>query len=349
MHWGIGALISFLVPAILYALTAPQGLPFGDSGELITAACTLGIPHPPGFPVYCLLGKLFCTLPLESPAYRLNLLSGLLGAVTCLLVYATLKELKLHTLVAIGAALSLATSRLFWSAATEAEVYTLHTCFLALLVWLAVRYRNRHNTWERHALFLVFGLSLANHWPLTLVAVPPIALLVAQPIWQAGWRVVLGGLMLLLIGLLPYAYLPWRSMALPAIDWNHPRTVSNFLAHVLRLTTSEREPGWDVSASLKLLGHFGVHGIGRDFSWIGFPLAVWGLQVFWQRARRLVTALLFGWVCTVVPILLWVRVPWSGPAVDAIMQTLMPASLFVALGVGLGLQALRDHLCKTSA
>ena len=68
------------VPLLVYLLTLAPTITWAhdgaDGGDLITAAYTLGVPHPPGYPVYCLLGHLFAHLPLRDVAWRLNLMSA---------------------------------------------------------------------------------------------------------------------------------------------------------------------------------------------------------------------------------------------------------------------------------
>jgi len=68
-------IVLVLVIGILYFLTLPKGIGFGDSGTLAAAAVSLGIPNPPGFPTYLLLGHLFSLLPIGSILLRLQLLS----------------------------------------------------------------------------------------------------------------------------------------------------------------------------------------------------------------------------------------------------------------------------------
>ena len=58
-----------------------------DSGELQVVAAQLGVAHPPGFPLYVLLAHLFTRLPIGSPAYMVNLLSAVFGALTAVVVY----------------------------------------------------------------------------------------------------------------------------------------------------------------------------------------------------------------------------------------------------------------------
>ena len=72
---------------ILYLLTLCPTVYWDDAGELIAACYTLGIPHPPGHPLYAILGKLFTLLPMGTIAWRVNLMSAFFGALSCLLVY----------------------------------------------------------------------------------------------------------------------------------------------------------------------------------------------------------------------------------------------------------------------
>ncbi|CAL8300249.1 unnamed protein product [Boreogadus saida] len=67
--------------AALYVPTVQRTVPGGDSGELITAACELGVAHPPGYPTFTLLARLAMgILPSLSPAHSVSLMCGLLGA-----------------------------------------------------------------------------------------------------------------------------------------------------------------------------------------------------------------------------------------------------------------------------
>ncbi|MBN3276043.1 TM260 protein, partial [Polyodon spathula] len=73
---------SFACITALYLPGVQRSVAGGDSGELITAACELGVAHPPGYPLFTLLARLALDLlPFGPPAYRVNLLNGLLGAV----------------------------------------------------------------------------------------------------------------------------------------------------------------------------------------------------------------------------------------------------------------------------
>src|SRR5215467_4706692 len=68
--------------AMLYVMTAARDLVFGDTPELVTAAITLGIPHPPGYPLFTMLGHLFSLLPAGALPFRVHLLAVFCGTAT---------------------------------------------------------------------------------------------------------------------------------------------------------------------------------------------------------------------------------------------------------------------------
>src|SRR3954471_24399335 len=82
--------ILFLSSFLIYLLTLNGTVPaYRDSGDLINAVSTLGIAHPPGYPLYILTGNLFSFLmPLANPAYRVNFFSAFCAPAATALLYA---------------------------------------------------------------------------------------------------------------------------------------------------------------------------------------------------------------------------------------------------------------------
>src|SRR5207237_5690111 len=83
----IGAVVVTVAAGVLYFLTAARYIIVGDSPELITAAATLGVAHPPGYPLFTMLGHLFALIPFGSIPFRVNLLSVVCDAVAVGAVY----------------------------------------------------------------------------------------------------------------------------------------------------------------------------------------------------------------------------------------------------------------------
>src|SRR3990167_6536284 len=71
----------------IYILTLSRSIYFGDSGEFITTAYTLGIAHPPGYPLYTMLAHLFTYLPFGNLPFKVNFFSAISSSLTVVVVY----------------------------------------------------------------------------------------------------------------------------------------------------------------------------------------------------------------------------------------------------------------------
>jgi len=174
----------FLVAFIVYLLTLTPRICAGDSGELTTAIYNLGAAHPPGYPLYTMIGKLFTYIPVGTIAYRVNLLSAFFGALTIPFLFLFIIKMLRSShknLVAIrdygiaaSVSLMFAFSATQWSQSVIAEVYTLNIVFapillLAVLVWqervfLQLK-EQKINYAEKFLLLFAFllGMSFTNH------------------------------------------------------------------------------------------------------------------------------------------------------------------------------------------
>ena len=187
--FGIAAAVSL---AVYLASLAPD-VTLEDSGELVTAAWYLGVPHPPGYPIWTILSWLFTLIPVGSIAWRVNLMSAVFGALTAgvlamlvsrsgSLILASLTrraglrdaevEPVLAAVAGVASGLMYAFSRAFWSQAVIAEVYTLNSFFQVVLLLLVALWM--YNPSRRHLLFtasFLFGLAFTNHQTILVMGI----------------------------------------------------------------------------------------------------------------------------------------------------------------------------------
>ena len=278
----------------LYASTAAPWLTWAhdgaDGGDLIAAAMTLGVPHPSGYPTYCLLSRLYALLPLGAIARRFNLFSATSAAATVVVVYlAALWALEQSAprrapwgaALAALAALACASGYTLWSQATITEVYTLQAFFFALSFYLALRedWLLRARTWA--ILGMSLGLGLGAHLAL-LLALPGTALL----LWpRASARRLLALAAGLGLGLSVYAYLPLAAGGHSPVVWGQPDTWAGFW--------------WMVSGKLYrgYLLAVPLDGLpsrlaawarlwGQQYTWPGLALGLGGLYSWAAQGRR---------------------------------------------------------------
>jgi hypothetical protein len=261
-----------------------------DGGDLIAAARTLGVAHPTGYPTYTLLARLFTFIPVGTLAYRTNLLSAICAALAAGLLCRSAQLLlpgRHSLLLSAAAALTLAFSSLYWSQAVITEVYALLALMAATLLWLLVRWRAQGGDSNLWLAGLVMGTGLGNH--LTLAFALPAALVLLWPERRRWFRVgaLLPAMLLFVLGLSVYAYLPLAAAHRPPVNWGDPRTWDRFLwvvtakqyqAFVFGLPSAEI-PGRLASWAALL---------GDQFGWWGLALSLAGALCWWQRDRRFV-------------------------------------------------------------
>jgi hypothetical protein len=232
------AFITVCVTALLlYLSTAAPSLTWAhngaDGGDLISAAMTNGVAHPPGYPTYVTLGQLIARLPIGDIAYRFTLLS--IVSMTLAAGFTTLSILALSrsAVIAILAGLFFATAPMVWGQATVAEVYALNAAFVAVIVYLITPIVFRRETVSLFRLLLaawLWGLAFGNS--LTVAALTPL-------MWAAWWRsrkstaalrMTWRPLLAFAIGLSVYLLIPPRALAQPPINWGDATTPDRFFA-----------------------------------------------------------------------------------------------------------------------
>lgn len=197
----------FGIAFLVYALTAQRSVMFWDSGEFLASIYKLQATHPPGAPLYSMLGRIFILFfPVSSIAYAGSLFSALCGAFTIWFLYHAIIWLvqKLASSVelegsstdlailasGIVGSLALAFSDSFWVSCTEAEVYTLSTFFMAAAFWCVTKWESEgeDNKWLVLIAYLL-GLSIGVHI-LNLAILFPIAMIIALKKFDLNWKAV---------------------------------------------------------------------------------------------------------------------------------------------------------------
>lgn len=194
----------FLIATIVYVLTLEPTASFWDSGEFIASSYKLLVPHPPGAPLYLIIGRIFSMFAgdVTQVAWWVNLLSALSSAFTVLFLFWTITilarkllipaveadpSLKVEptmaqTVLIMGAgavgALSFTFSDSFWFSAVEAEVYAMSAFFTAFVVWAMLRWEQKSDSVESDKWLILIaymmGLSIGVHL-LNLLAIPALA------------------------------------------------------------------------------------------------------------------------------------------------------------------------------
>ena len=294
------AVCSFGVSFVVYVLTLCPSVYVEGSGELIGATYLLGTPHPTGYPLFALIGRLisFPLSPPFSPAYAVNVASALIASLAAAALAGLLRSRGHHSWICFGAALSFAFSATFWSQAVIAEVYGLSICAVLAAFAAAVAAFDRRD--ERFLLLaaFLFGLGLTAHLN-QLLTLPGLGLLF---FW--GWvrsdiqwslAAIVRSCLAAILGYSIVLYLPIRNGLGSGFHWGPLPTAQLLYEHLTAAayTTSISLPPSEVIV-LNLNRWLGQ--TAHEFHFLLFPLILWGGIVAWRRDRAV--ALLS--ICTIV-------------------------------------------------
>lgn len=308
-----------LFALVVYLVTLTPTVPFWDSGEFIATSYVLGIPHPPGTPLYVLLGRVMTLVPFGSIAQRVNGLSALTAAVAVALTYLVAARIlagfgppfgrsgddrpprpaPLGRFGAAIAALTMAFSETYWFNAIEAEVYALAAMVMVGTVYLMLKWRDerlsggeraRHATNIVVLVFYMLALSIAFHMGTIIVFLPLLLFFLSdhyRSLSDARF-IVSGGL---IVALFFFLGLNWVSL------------VAILLLSGVLLVVNLDVVGWKPFAALALAGLLMVIGgylMGEIGPVVGLLLAgALAIVIFWFGANTLVHRNLGFWVAVV--------------------------------------------------
>jgi len=191
----IVAVMIFIFASIIYLMTMAPTMSFWDCGEFIACSYRMAVPHPPGAPLFLLVGRLFTLLPIgHDIAFRTNLISVFSSSLTIMFLYLIIVHLirewkgelkeKSDWLLAIFSgiigSLTFAFTHSFWFNSAESEVYAASMLFTSLIVWLIMVWSSKSEEPgnERYLLMISYmiGLAIGVHL-LNILAIPFVALI----------------------------------------------------------------------------------------------------------------------------------------------------------------------------
>ncbi len=284
---GVGLL--FVGAFALYAVSTPRTVMLEDDGLFVTAATFAGVAHPPGYPLYILLGRLASLVPLGEVAWRVHALSGLMGALTCASVAWLVLRRTGDRPAAWLAGAALAVSGHFWSQAIVADVYTTNTAAVFLTLALAQEAAAARSARLWIAAAAVYGLGLANHYPLLILASPLFLAYAVGAGRDFGRRLVYLVPVAALAAAALYGWMVWRSHQPAPVNFLGPiGSWGEFLSFVDRSIYShiDRNPNAGLADKLSFAGYFATQAL-LQFGVVGTLVALWGAVASFRGGWRL--------------------------------------------------------------
>ncbi len=203
----VGGWLVFVIALITYWLTLEPTASYWDCGEFIIQADKLEVGHPPGNPIFMLTARFFANFAPDvmKVSLMVNAMSGLLSALTILLLFFTISHLVRRLLLkrsteeptpaqyvaimgsALVGSLAYCWSDTFWFSAVEGEVYAFSSFCTALVFWLILKWEDQadspHSDRWLILIAYIIGVSIAVHL-LNLLCIPAIVLVFAYRKWD---------------------------------------------------------------------------------------------------------------------------------------------------------------------
>jgi hypothetical protein len=293
--YGAAALVSLGV-LVLYLVTLAPSTAMWDTSEYIAAAYTLGLPHPPGNPLFVIIGRVFSILPIASSvAVRINILAAVCSAISAgmwfLITERVLVSWFTHRwqriLGGVLAALIGATAFTVWNQSVVNEkVYTVSLVGIAIISWLMIRWSDDPDgrTADRILVLVAYllGLGYANHMGGMLAApAAGLAVLIVRPRTILRWKLLLACGVALLFGLTPFATQPIRSAHFPAINEGEPTACRT----KLEVGCTFSQGTLDAFNYNFNRGQYGKPNLSERQATIGQQIAMYWMYFKWQWLR----------------------------------------------------------------
>ncbi len=350
------AVASGLIPFAVYLYFLCPTIAAGDSAELVTSTKILGISHPPGYPLFTVIGHLFTMLQMNSVAWRVNLASAAFSSLTSFFVFLSLFRLTRRVMVALAGALALAFSRYFWHYAEVAEVFPLNDLLAAILTFILILiYQRAENNQEQvdartirlfWLLSFVYGLAFTNHHTIVLLGPAVLVFLWLSSRGVFRYGKVLGIASIFFIaGFSFYFYSPIAALSKPLINWDNPVTLNNFLRLLTRadygtfsLMASEVTQNATTTRFDQLLIFFA--DLNHQFTALGVGLALAGILGF-KRHKTFQIFLALAFFFSGIFFVLFAKVPAENALLLGVFHRffILP-TLFFALWIGLGIDTI---------
>lgn len=193
-------LFILLTIGLLYLSTLSPSIGFGDAGVLAAAATSLGVPHPPGFPTFVLLGHLFSQIPFGTYLLKLQLL-GVMGGLGLMLVIGKLESWRTAILVAVLYGV--------WSQTGNVESY--------LLTNVCIFYLALSTNPSGILLGIASGLN-----PIGIAVLPSL-------IYRKKYMIFISAI---ITGVIIYSYLPFWASRHPFLNWGNPESIPALYNHL---------------------------------------------------------------------------------------------------------------------
>lgn len=233
------ALIVFTVIFLIYIYFMPPVLaPYRDAGEFAFDIYTSSVSHQPGYPLYNIIGKIFTFIIPGNFAFRLNLFSAIMGALSVVMIFKILKDLfNDSSLIKYFLSLLFGINFTMLTVSSVSEMYSMHVFFATLLIYLFLKFFIKTDKIEEKKILLfvyLCGLFLTNRMDILLIYPSFLVIFLYRKEFKPDWKLILKSIFFFSLGFSVYFYLYFLSKSDPLINWSDPSSLKNLINIITR-------------------------------------------------------------------------------------------------------------------
>jgi tetratricopeptide (TPR) repeat protein len=282
----------FMLFVIIYLFSIAPAYNSDDSPETTLAFYSLGIQHPPGYPLNTLIGKLFTFIPLGSLMFRANLMALFFNILTGFLLFLIMYKFiidyqndVIRLFISIIGVIFFLFSISIWRQGISAKgsIYALNSFFTCFAIYSVLNVRSGIKYF--YFFCFIYGLGMCNHWTSMIVILPAFVLFIYFEYKNIKVKNVLCGLMLFLTGLSVYIFIFLRSKTEPIYAWGDTRTIKDFIWLISRAQYAGIETKHKFSDTISLLTYYLKHFTLNEYKIFGL-LFIPGAYFLFEKKRN---------------------------------------------------------------
>jgi hypothetical protein len=341
-----------VLSGFLFILFQSRFIPAGDSGDLVTAAATAGVPHPPGYPLYTFLGWIFSHIPISTVVWRIGLLSSIPHAIVLFFVYKIVYEYTKNKIAALFSLFVLLGNYVFFLYSVTPEVFAFLDLFVVLLIWLLLTWDRSKKQRDFYWMIFVMGISLTHHQIILFLFPSFLYVFWMKRTFIRSHSSIFRVAGIFLAGLIPYLYVPVAASGFSIINWNHATTIQNFIRLVTRYDYGTFQSGAVIGAlPVQRLLQFKTYAqyLLIDFTWVGIVCMLCGCMYLWQK-RRLHFWFFIVSIVSIGPFFLfYASFPMANRfTLGTYERFLLPSYVIVSILIGIGFSYITDRIKKSA-
>jgi hypothetical protein len=281
----------------IYFINQIKSIYGGDSGDLVSAIISQGVPHPPGYPLFTSIGILFNQMiPVGTNAWRVSFVSSISSLLCLIFLFLTLKLLTKKYFLSFVTTCIFGLTYPVWLYSEVAEVFALNNLFTTLIIFITfLLYKTKKKKYF-HLLIYIIALSLSHHH-IILFILPAIFYLLTKVKISIYKRDYLYSGIFFFAGLSWYLYFPISVKTIPDYTWLASKSVSDIFWVVSRAGYGSFYSSANIShlPVFRLINVYtGIYFIYQDFRILGLIFIFSGLIYFFKTNRYFLSFILIG-------------------------------------------------------